>query len=257
MEYGGEVPFWVFLLVSILVFAGGTLLGIYAKWGDSPAVIQIDLDYLEGVQNEPPPLGDPNAGGPAAPEEQPKLPEPEPPPPPPEPEPEPSAPPPDPVPEPVQPEFPEPEEKPPATPVPATPRPKAAKPRPSGTPKPAVPKPVTWPGATGTGETENPNAKPGPRGVANGVAGGRGGQKGGFISRPDPPYDNLMLTRKYQGTGRARLTVSGGRITSVKLSQSTGTQYLDSKAIAWIRSNWKPAPGAEGTFTFPVVFRLR
>jgi hypothetical protein len=35
-------------------------------------------------------------------------------------------------------------------------------------------------GGTGTGETDNPNQKPGPRGVANGVPGGKGGQKGGF-----------------------------------------------------------------------------
>jgi protein TonB len=251
----GEVPFWVFLLVSMTVFAGGTLLGIYWKPADSPAVIEINLDYIEGVENEPPPLGTPDAGGPAAPEEAPKPPEPEPPPPP---EPEPPPPPPEPVPAPpVQPEFPKPEEK-PATPVPSTPRPKAASPKPAGSPKPVVvPNPKTAPGGTGTGESDDPNAKPGPRGVPDGVAGGRGGQKGGFIARPDPPYDNLMLTRKYQGTGRATLTVSGGRIVSVSLSQSTGNSYLDSKALAWIRARWKPAPGAEGTFTFPVVFRLR
>jgi TonB family protein len=93
--------------------------------------------------------------------------------------------------------------------------------------------------------------------VPNGVAGGTGGQKGGFASRPDPPYDNLMLTRKYQGTGRATLQVSGGRIISVQLSQSTGNSYLDAKALAWIRGNWKPAPGAQGTFTFPVIFRMK
>jgi len=214
--------------------------------------MEVALEDLEGVENEPPPLGAPDAGAPAAPEEQPKPPAPEPPPP----EPEQPPPPPDPIPDPVKPEFVKPEEKP--VPTPAPPKPKASTPKPAGTPKPAVvPNPKTAPGATGTGETDDPNAKAGPRGVANGVPGGKGGQKGNFVSRPDPPYDNLMLTRKYQGTGRATITVSGGRITSVQLTQSTGNSYLDAKALAWVRSNWKPSPGSEGTFSFPVVFKLK
>ena len=249
-DYRSDIPFWVFLLVSLLVFTAGTILGIYAKWGESNAVMQIDLDYLEGVENEPPPLGTPDGGAPAAPPEEVKPPEPEPPPPPPDPEP----PPPEPVPEIVQPEFPKPEEKP--APTPAPPKPKAATPKPAGTPKPqVVPNPKTAPGGTGTGETDNPNAKPGPRGVPNGVVGGKGGQKGGFISRPNPTRDYMMISHNYTGTGRATVRVSGGRIVDVQISQSTGISYLDSHAKAWIRSNWIPAPGAEGTYTFPVIYK--
>jgi TonB family protein len=99
-------------------------------------------------------------------------------------------------------------------------------------------------------------SNPGTRGVATGVAGGRGGQRGGFSARPNPPYDSVMLARRYQGSGKARITVANGKILSVSIVQSSGISYLDSKAAAWIRSRWKPAPGTEGTFTVPFIFRL-
>ena len=246
------VPFWVFLIVSLCVFAGGTLLGIFLKPGDSTKVIDISLEYLEGVQNEPPPKGEPDAGGPAAPEppppEPPKLPESVPPPEPPPPLPEPIPPP--------QPEFPKPEERPPATPAPAAPRPKAVTPKPVGSPAPTVPRPRTTPGGTGTGETENPNAKPGPRGVAGGVPGGKGGQAGKVIARPRVPYDNMMITRRYEGNGMVAVVVSGGRVVDVQITKSTGNEYLNIKAKGWIRSNWKFAPDANGTFDLPIVFKL-
>jgi TonB family protein len=246
------VPFWVFLVISICVFATGTLLGIYLKPGDSAKVIDVSLEYLEGVQNEPPPLGEPDAGGPAAPE----PPQPEPPKPP-EPvlPPEPTPPLPEPVP-PPQPEFPKPEEKPPATPAPATLRPKAATPKPPGPPAPVAPRPKTTPGGTGTGETDNPNAKPGPRGLAGGVPGGKGGQAGKVIARPKVPYDNMMYVRRYQGSGMVTVIVSAGRVVDVQITQSTGISYLDSKARAWIRGNWKFAPDANGKFDLPIVFKL-
>jgi TonB family protein len=65
-----------------------------------------------------------------------------------------------------------------------------------------------------------------------------------------------MLARRYEGSGKARIIVSNGTIVSVSVVQSSGISYLDSKAATWIRSRWKPAPGTQGTFTLPFVFRL-
>lgn len=232
----GELPFWIFLAVSAVVFATGVFLGTYYR--PAPQILRTDLDYLEGVENEPPPLGDPNAGAPA-PE---KPPEPEPPPEPPPPVPEP---PPVPV-----PDFAKPEEKPPATPAPE--RPKPPKPAP-GTPRPVIPNHV--PAGTGAGESNDPNAKPGTKGVPNGVPGGRGGQQGGFIARPDMPLDNMIVTRKYYGRGTAQVVCAGGRIVSVSMSASIGFTHCDEKAVKWIRDHWTPAPGTNGAFTFPVIVK--
>ena len=232
----GEMPFWIFLAVASGVFATGVWLGVL--YHPQETIIRSDLDFLEGVENEPPPLGQPDAGAPA-PE---KPPEPEPTPP--EPEPPPPIPPPEPV-----PDFPKPEEKPPATPAPAPPKPKPAP------LKPAVPSLKTAPAATGGGETDNPNAKPGPRGVPNGVPGGRGGQHGGFIARPDMPIDNMIITRKYFGRGTARVVCEGGRIVSVEMTSGTGFEYCDKKAVQWIRAHWQAAPGSSGTFSFPIIVK--
>lgn len=242
----GELPFWIFLAVAAGVFTGGTMLGIYLRPQDT--IVRTDLDFLEGIETEPPPLGDPNAGAPA-PEPTPTPPEPPKPPKPPEPEPEPEPPPP-PPPEPT-PEFPKPEEKPPATPPP---KPKAVA-KPAATPRAIVANPKTAPAGTGSGESDNPNAKPGPKGVPGGVPGGRGGQKGGFISRPDMPIDNMIVSRKYFGRGTARVVCANGSIVSVEMSKSIGFSYCDNKAVQWIRSRWKPAPGTNGTFSFPIIVK--
>jgi TonB family protein len=252
LEDEKTIPFWIFLIISVCVFAAGTLLGVFLKPAESTKVIDVSLEYLEGVQNEPPPLGAPDAGGPAAPE----SPPPEPPKPP-----EPVSPPeqPPPLPEPVprpQPEFPKPEEKPSATPAPPTPRPRASTPKPAGLPAPVVPRPKTTPGGIGTGATDNPNPRPGPRGVAGGVPGGKGGQAGKVIARPKVPYDNMMYVRRYEGSGMVSVMVSAGRVVDVQITKSTGISYLDAKARAWIRGNWKFAPDASGKFDLPIIFKL-
>jgi hypothetical protein len=242
-----ELPFWIFLLVAIGVFVVGVLLGAFLHPEEKP--VRAELDYIEGVENEPMPLGDPNAGGPA-PE---KAPEPEPPQPA-EPLTQPEPPIPMPPPEPA-PDFPKPDETPPATPAPAPPRPKPAPKPAAGTPRPPVANPKTAPGGTGTGETDSPNAKPGPRGVSTGVPGGKGGQKATFIARPDMPIDNMIVTRKYFGRGMAKVVCEGGRIVSVEMTTSIGFAYCDAKAVQWIRSRWVPRPGASGTDVLPIIVK--
>jgi outer membrane biosynthesis protein TonB len=243
-EQQEERPFWVFLLIAAAVFAAGVMLGSYLHF--HPPAARTDLEFIEGIENQPPPIGAPDAGGPA--------PEQPPPPQPPEPEPEspPLAPEPVPMPQPV-PDFAKPEDKPPATPAPVPQSKQVLKPPVSTTP-PKVTKPNTSAGGTGTGESTNPNAKPGPRGVPAGVPNGQGGQKGGFISRPDMPIDRTIITQKYYGRGMARVTCAAGAIVSVEINPSINT-YCDSRAKQWIQSHWRCAPGTNGTFAVPIIVK--
>lgn len=243
-RYDNEPPFWIYLLVSIIGFAVFFACGVYWKPHEIPQTVEVYLEPLaDAVENEPPPLGDPDAGAKAetAPEPEPPQPEPEPPP---EPMPEPP---------PVVPEFVKPEEKPP----PATPPPKPATPKPTATPKAAKPStPGPRPTAPGSGDNPDPNAKPGLRGSPNGVAGGRGGSAGDFTSRPNPSYDNLALQRRYEGQGRAKIVFENGRILDVEIVSSTGVSYLDTSSVRWIKANWRVKAGASGTVSLPIIWKL-
>lgn len=240
MGHFDEPPFWIYLVVSILVFVGFFFAAALLKPHEVFKLVEVDLAPMaDAVENEPPPLGDPDAGA-KAPE---PVPPPEEPPPPPPPEPPP----------PVEPEFVKPEEKPP----PATPPPKLATPKPQ--PKPAARPagtPSPRPTAPGSGDNPDPNAKPGVRGSPTGVAGGRGGSAGDFTSRPNPQYDNLALTRHYEGQGRAKIVYENGRILDVQVTSSTGVSYLDTRSVMWVKANWRVKSGASGTATLPVIWKL-
>ena len=198
-----EPPFWIYLLVSIVGFAIFFACGIYWKPHEIPQTVEVYLEPLaDAVENEPPPLGDPDAGAKAEPAPEPPQPEPEPPPPEPVPEPPP-----------VVPEFVKPEDK----PLPATPPPKPVPPKPSSTPKAdKASTPSPHPTAPGSGDNPDPNAKPGVRGSPTGVAGGHGGSAGDFTSRPNPTYDYLALQRRYEGQGHAKIVFENGRILDVR-----------------------------------------
>ena len=250
-EAQGELPFWVFLLISAAVFAAGVMLGTFIR--PEPLIVRTDLEYIEGIESEAPPLGEPDAG--AAAPEQPTPPEPEPPPPQ-EPEPvpvsEPEPPPPEPEPE-LKPDFPE-QKKEVPTPLPPAPNPKRPYKPSLASSSPVVPKKNTGVERSG-GENAAANAKAGPRGVPAGVPNGKGGQKGGFLSRPHMPIDNMIITRKWFGRGTASVTCADGRITGVEITSSTGFPYCDKRAQAWILAQWKCAPGTTGRFNVPIVVK--
>ena len=215
-----------------------------------PIDSSLDIE-IEGVENEPPPLGTNDVEtGPPEPEPTPPPPEPEPAPPEPEPEPELE---PAPV---VQPDFVVPEE----TPTPA--------PKPKATPKPAAPaKPKATPGKESSNAVVNPNARPGAiKGVdasRGGVAGGRGavkssGGKADFVSRPNFQVPNALKARLrgarvgFSGS----ITYSGGRITSVDLNSSSGVGPLDSAIKRHVMSTWRVKAGSSGRATLPIAIRL-
>jgi hypothetical protein len=234
-DFERPLPFWAFLLVSVGVFTAGTLLGIHASWEEPSRVVELDLTppQIDGVQDAPLPLGDLDAGkieetNETEDETQEMV--------------DPHVIPVPPV--PVQSDF---REVDPMPPVPVDPKPIKA--------KPLVKRVASSPSKQG--ENLDPNAMPGPRGVRDGRDDGGGATKGTFISRPNPPYDNMMITRNYEGIGQASIRVSKGQMVSIALIRKTGVPYLDSRAVEWIRSAWRPSPEAEGTFTFAVVFRRR
>lgn len=235
----------VFLLVSVGFHLGAIYLGAHFT-PPPPPPIDSTLDIeLEGVENEPPPLGTNDT------ETGPPEPEPEPTPPPPEPEPEPAPPPPV-----VQPDFVIPEETPTPTPAPkpaATPRPKAT---PAATPgKPAAPSP-------------NPNARPGAiRGVdalRGGVAGGtgavksKGGGRADFTSTPNlpVPYNIKQRLQGVRASAAATILYAGGSITDVNITKSSGNSSLDALIIRHVRSNYRVKSGASGKANLPIGIKL-
>lgn len=211
-------------------------------------MIEVDLG-VEGVENEPPPLGEPDAGaGEVQPEPIPPEPEMQQPEPMPEPVPEEpvveQVPPPDPAPTFVVPE----EAPPPPKPKPVV----SAPPKPN---KPAPPAPRAASAApAGDGVA---GARPGTRGSPIGQPGGRGGGRGDFISMPPPQYDETARQRNYQGRGMFSITYEDGRIISVSALQSTGVPYLDARTIAWVKSRYRVKSGASGTARFPIVWQRK
>lgn len=206
-----------------------------------PPPIDSTLDIeIQGDEKEPPPLGTNDAETGPPPEAEPE----------PTPPPVPEDTPPPPV---VQNDFEVPEEA--ATPTPA-PKPKAT-PRPSSTPS-------TKPAGT---PAYNPNARPGAiKGVDaahGGVAGGTGAVKSGggkadFISRPDfkVPY---ALRQRLQGAklgASAVVYYSGGSVTSVEFSNSSGNSSLDAAIKRHVLSNWRVKPGSTGKANLPIAIRL-
>ncbi len=257
-----DQPFTVFLLLSVVLFAASAGLAfLIPPETKLPPMIEVDLG-VDGVEIEPPPLGEPDAGLgelKPAPEEIEVTPAPL--------EPVPAPDPAEPVPEmleevapPIQPEpeFTVPEEK---------PIPKAA-PKAKAQPK-STAKPVQAPRTVETGRVAAaaPNGAPvgsgettgrtGIRGSPTGTAGGRGGGRGDFTSTPHPQYDPTARQRAYEGRGIFLIVYSGGRIVSVSTQQSTGVPYLDARTISWIKSRWRVKSGVSGSGRLPITWRLK
>lgn len=248
-----ESPFAWFLAISLILFTSAVLLSVLIPRGDElPPMIEVDLG-IEGVENEPPPLGDPDAGAGEQPPE-PTPPEPEPekpemeqqPEPTPEPEPMPEEPlvqPPEPAPTFVVPEEPKAPEPPPA-PKPVTKQ--VAKPKPAPT--------AVRPSVSGNGI---PGANTGVRGSPTGQPGGKGGGRSDFLYVPRPKYDATARQRGYQGRGIFLITYQNGRVIGVSTHQSTGVPYLDALTMASLKSECRLKPGTSGSVRYPITWQLK
>ncbi|HEY5895814.1 MAG TPA: hypothetical protein VIT91_21550 [Chthoniobacterales bacterium] len=224
--------FWGFLPVSVItLFTAAYVTARFAPVEEPVKEITVELNDIDAVENEPPPLGESDAPK----EELPPQPEPTPPPA----EPDPTPPPP-----PVEkPEFELPEPAP--TPA-ATPKPVQEKPKPKPEKPKIAPKPTTAPAASTAVK----------KGVPNGKVGGRGGSKGDFLATPRPQYDGVSLLRRYQGVGEVLIAYENGRITSVVMARSTGVSYLDSRTTTWVKNRYKVKPGVSGRATFSISWTL-
>ncbi|MHA3775191.1 hypothetical protein ACXR0O_27015 [Verrucomicrobiota bacterium sgz303538] len=255
-----------FLVSSVCLFTVATCLAaLIPAEKKLPPMIEVDLGF-DGVENEPPPLGEPDAGmgeerppepepvtPPQAEEEtQPPTPEPEQPETAPEPEMKEEAP----APEPV-PQFEVPKEEQPPKPEPK-PKPVAkAQPKPPAKPATTQPRTDAQPSDGGPAGSGLTTGRAGVRGSPGGQVGGRGGGRGDFVSTPHPQYDATARQRAYQGRGVFAIAYENGRIVNVTVNQSTGVPYLDARTIAWIKSRWRVKSGASGAATVPVTWQLQ
>lgn len=234
--------------ISLVLFICAVLLSALIPRGDElPPMIEVDLG-IEGVENEPPPLGTPDAGaGEQQPEPEPEKPEMEQQPEPtPEPEPileEPVVQQPEPAPTFVVPEEPKAPEPPPA------PKPVA---KPVAKPKPAAP--ASRPPVSGSGI---PGANTGVRGSPTGQPGGKGGGRSDFLYVPRPKYDATARQRGYQGRGIFLITYQNGRVIGVSTHQSTGVPYLDALTVASLKSECRLKPGTSGSVRYPITWQLK
>jgi periplasmic protein TonB len=238
-----------FLAISLMLFASAFFLTVVFPPKDTlPPMIEVDLG-IEGVENEPPPLGEPEAGAGEVKPEPPPEPEMKEPQPVPEPEPEPIPEEPVVVPQEPTPKFVVPEE----TPPPPPPKPVVkSQPKPK---RPDLAELRTQPAApAGSGIT---NASAGVRGSPGGVVGGQGGGRGDFISTPHPQYNSTARQRRYEGRGVFLITYLNGRIISVEAIQSTGVPYLDARTIAHVKTRYRVKPGVSGSARLPISWQLR
>jgi len=252
-RYGvpSDFSIWIYLPLS-LAFFGFTpfvIARLLPPQEEEVKQMTIEFSDVEGVENEPPPLGLPDAPAeavaPAIPEEPVAPPEPEP-------EPEPEVPPTLPEPAPVP--GPEPVEQ--ALPEPPKPTPPPIKEKPQSKPKAeAKPKPLSAPKPK-TGPASVPTADAPPRGVSNGSDGGRGGSRGDFIAAPPLQYDRISLARRYTGRGEVTITYSDGKITNVAMSRSTGVSYLDSYTTTTVKRSYKVKKGVSGKAKFNINYSL-
>lgn len=237
-----EFSLWAYLPVSLAFFAVSPLVIAKLVPHQEEEIKQITIEFadIEGAENEPPPLGEPDA-----PLEPVVEPEPEPVPA----EPEPVLPEPEPVPLPVEPEpaLPQPDPEPvkESPPEPAKPAPPPVKETPPA-PAPKINKPAE----------KKPAKAPATRGVPTGVPGGRGGSKGDFIATPTIQYDRVSLARRYEGSGEVVITYNNGRIVDVAMSKSTGVSYLDTRTTTWVKRNYRVKSGVSGKAKFNIAWRL-
>jgi outer membrane biosynthesis protein TonB len=246
---GGGAPFFVFLLISLILNGLGAVGGWWLKFPEPPPPADDSIQLTELDTNDVEKLGDPDA-----PEEQPTPPEPEPTPPPPEPEPTPP-----PLDKPPEFEVPEPTPTPPEpTPTPPEPTP-TPPPRPASTPiphpapkpQPAAPKPVTQQQTRPAAVPVAPGlVKGSPKGAANGT--GSGGPRSELLLRsPKPPYPPQAMQMHITGDVHVRITVQSGNIID---AEASGPPMLASAASRWVKANWRFSPTANGTYTLPISF---
>jgi outer membrane biosynthesis protein TonB len=236
---GGGAPFFVFLLISLLLNGLGAVGGWWLKFPEPPPPTNDSIELTAIDTNDVEKLGDPDA-----PEEQPTPPEPEPTPPPPEPEltPPPLDKPPEfEVPEPTPAPAPTPAPSPVSTPIPhPTPRPQPPKPAPQTKPAPA---PSAAPGLVKGSKT----------GVPDGT--GNGGPRSGTLIRsPRPNYPSQALQMHIMGDVRVAFVVQNGNI--VDAHGISGPPMLVSYVLRFCKENWKFSPNSNGTYTLPVSFQL-
>jgi periplasmic protein TonB len=83
------------------------------------------------------------------------------------------------------------------------------------------------------------------------------GAKALAVSTPRPEYPFEARRQKITGSGLAVLSVdaASGNVKDVRMSQSTGSPFLDNAAIAGFR-RWRFKPGSVSTVTCPVTFTL-
>jgi len=231
-----ELPFPVFFFLSLAVlFGAAEVVSRITPKEEIIKTVSVELASIEGLPDEPPPLGEPDA----LPQDQlvqtPPVEEVIPEPPKPEPIPEPEI---APVPPPVA-EFVEPEP-----------------------PKPEPPKPVELkkaepvkPKVEKVASVAKAPAAP-PIGSPSGVVGGRGGSHGDFLATPHPSYDAVAQQRGYQGQGEVLITYDNGSILSVQMLQSTGVPYRDNRTTYWVKTKYRVKAGVSGKAKFNITWAL-
>ena len=77
------------------------------------------------------------------------------------------------------------------------------------------------------------------------------------ISAPRPEYPYEARRQKLTGDGVVSMNVDPvtGNVTSVSMSKTTGSPFLDNAAIAGFK-RWRFRPGTVSTLTCPVTFTL-
>ena len=77
------------------------------------------------------------------------------------------------------------------------------------------------------------------------------------VSAPRPEYPYEARRQKITGEGIVVMTIDpvSGSVTSVSISKSTGSPFLDNAAVAGFK-RWRFKPGTVSTVTCPVTFTL-
>jgi TonB family protein len=77
------------------------------------------------------------------------------------------------------------------------------------------------------------------------------------VNAPRPEYPYEARRQKITGDGLVVMTVdpADGNVTSVSMSKTTGSPFLDNAAIAGFK-RWRFKPGTVSSVTCPVTFTL-
>ncbi|HEX4120550.1 MAG TPA: TonB family protein [Verrucomicrobiae bacterium] len=85
------------------------------------------------------------------------------------------------------------------------------------------------------------------------------GSTGDGGDRPKPEYPQLALQLGQQGTVRLLITVDDiGKVTSVSLTETSGSSLLDRDAMSWVKRRWIQPPINGGhTFIARITYKLQ